>query len=274
MRKLEYLLRNEPDIAFRNRVNFIVKELKSKSTDKILEVGCGRGFILNILSELYPAEFHGVDIEKEHLAIARKQLKGRNVKIRYASAYGLPYSNNTFDAIVFTEVLEHLEHEDKALREIWRVLKPNGKLVMTVPNKKYPFLWDPINKTLETVFNTHIKKGLFSGIWAYHVRLYGKEQLKDVLQRNKFHVKTLTGSTYFCFPFAHNIVYDIGKTLMEKKALPGFVVNSTHRFSYNKKKSALNPINWILGTFGAINKLNKDKDFKTSVCLHVTAYKK
>lgn len=273
MKKLELILSNEPDIAFRNRVHFILTELKAKPTDKILEVGCGRGFILNILSELSPADFHGVDINRKHLAVARKQLKNRNVRIKYASAYALPYSDHTFDAVVFTEVLEHLGDENKALNEIHRVLKPRGKLIMTVPNKEYPFLWDPINKTFETLFGTHIKKGIFSGIWAHHIRLYGKEQLESVLQNNKFCIKSIAGSTYFCFPFAHNIVYDIGKTLLEKNALPGFVVNSTHRFSSVKKTSALNPVNWILGMFSAINKLNEKKDFKTSVCWHVKAVK-
>jgi ubiquinone/menaquinone biosynthesis C-methylase UbiE len=273
MKKLDYLLKNEPDIAFRNRVNFIVKELEARKSDKILEVGCGRGFILNILSTLSEAEFHGIDIAKDHLSIAKKQLKGRNVKVKYASAYELPYPDGSFDKIVSTEVLEHLEHEDKALGEMWRVLKPGGRLVMTVPNKYYPFLWDPINKTLETVFGTHIKKGLFSGIWAHHVRLYDREMLTNVLKRNNFTVASVTGSTYFCFPFAHNIVYDIGKTLMEKKILPGFVVNATHRFSNHKDKRSLNPINWVLSMFGLINTLNRDRDFKTSVCLHAASTK-
>jgi len=271
--KLEYLLKNEPDIAFRNRVYFIVKELDVKPKDKILECGCGRGFHLNILRELSRATLYGIDINRKHLQIAKKQLAKKDVKIKYASVYALPFKDKFFDKVLLSEVLEHLEDEDKALQEIRRVLKPGGRLIITVPNESYPFLWDPINKTLEKVFNTHIKRGLFSGIWAYHVRLYGREQLKDVLQRNKFHVKTVVGSTYFCFPFAHNIVYDIGKTLLEKNTLPGFVVNSTHRFSYRKKKSALNPINWVLGTFSAINRLNKDKDFKTSVCLHAVATK-
>lgn len=275
MNKLESLLRNEPDIAFRNRVHFIVKELKVEPTDKILEVGCGRGFILNILSALFTAEFHGIDIAKDHLAIARKQLKNRNVKLKYASVYELPYPDNSFDKIVSTEVLEHLEHEDKALGEIRRVLKPGGKLIVTVPNKKYPFLWDPINKTLETVFGTHVKKGMFSGIWAHHVRLYGKKQLKSVLEKNNFTVRKLIGSTHYCFPFSHNIVYGIGKTLQESNLLPHTVVNAVDRFSYNKNSHGfINPINWVLTLFNTINRLNLNRDFERSVCLHATVIKK
>jgi ubiquinone/menaquinone biosynthesis C-methylase UbiE len=269
--KLEHLLRNEPDIAFRNRIYYIVKELNVKPKDKILECGCGRGFILNILSELYRAKMSGIDINKEHLKIARKQLP-KKVVLKHASVYEIPFKDKSFNKIILSEVLEHLEDEDKALQEIRRVLKPGGKIVITVPNKDYPFLWDPINRFLEDIFQMRIQKGIFAGIWAYHVRLYDRNQLRKLLQKNRFRVKKITGATHYCFPFNHNIVYGIGKTLREAKLLPKTIVNTTDRFSYSENKgSTLNPINWILALFNRINKLNQGKDFDKSVCLHATA---
>jgi ubiquinone/menaquinone biosynthesis C-methylase UbiE len=78
------------------------------------------------------------------------------IMLNHADIYTLPYPDNTFDAAILSEVLEHLERDVDALREVLRVLKPGGVVAITVPNASYPFWWDPINKTLETVLHRHI----------------------------------------------------------------------------------------------------------------------
>ena len=52
-----------------------------------------------------------------------------------------------------------------------------------------PFLWDPINKTLETLFNRKIRKGMLAGLWANHVRLYTMPQLRDPVRKAGFEIE-------------------------------------------------------------------------------------
>src|SRR5688572_26501638 len=122
-----------------------MQELDLHQGDKIVEVGCGDGYYLYILSNLKMGlHLTGVDFDRRALESARQNLKGKSVRLVYGDLMtGLPFANSSFDKVIMSEVLEHLPSDIKGLREIRRILKKGGKLILTVPNANYPLLWDP-----------------------------------------------------------------------------------------------------------------------------------
>jgi SAM-dependent methyltransferase len=159
--------------------------------------------------------------------------------------------------VILSEILEHLDDDVAGLRETYRVLKPGGVVVITVPNANYPFWWDPINRMLETLVKTHIGKGPLAGIWANHVRLYHREQLRDVVLAADFIVEEERSFTHYCFPFIHNLVYGLGKPLLESGMLPESMSIAANRITFGKNSgNLLNPINLGLAIFYFFDRRN------------------
>jgi SAM-dependent methyltransferase len=100
----------------------------------ILDVGCGTGANLEMLSEFGEAE--GVDLSAEALSFC--QARGlQNVKQGEAEA--LPYEDNSFDLVTGLDVVEHLDDDLAGLQEMRRVLRPGGRALLFVP--AFMFLW-------------------------------------------------------------------------------------------------------------------------------------
>ncbi len=99
-----------------------------------LEIGCGTGGMLKDLSQLGTA--YGLDVASEALKYCNQRgLDG----LCLGDAAALPYRDARFDAVVCIDVLEHLDDDGAALAEIYRVCKPGGKILATVP--AFQFLW-------------------------------------------------------------------------------------------------------------------------------------
>ena len=116
------------------RVKMIGGHLKPGMT--ILELGCGTGSFTGELARS-GADVIAIDVSPELLEIARANWSAPNVRYEIQNAYVLTYSDATFDSIVGSSVLHHLEIEE-ALREIYRVLKPGGTIYFTEPNMMNP----------------------------------------------------------------------------------------------------------------------------------------
>lgn len=255
---IEYMTRNEADMAFKRRVKTIFEWINPQDDDIILDVPCGRGFYLNMFRYVSDCTLIGADLDSDVIKKAQANVGHLpNVYIQHASVYQLPYEDNTFDGVILSEVLEHLDDDVQALREVMRVLKPNGVVAITVPNANYPFLWDPINWTLERLFNRKIRHGIFAGIWANHVRLYHPKQLYDAVKSAGFIVEEERSFTHWSFPFIHNLVYGFGKTLLEAGALPESMQTVADRTKFDEQpRSWFNPIGWGLKVFNWFDRLN------------------
>jgi len=106
---------------------------------RFLEVGCGLGFFSQKAVEL-GAKVTGVDVGARLVKKNRKKIpKGRFL---VASASDLPFSDNSFDVVLCTEVIEHVEDQDRAVKELVRVLKEGGVLVVTTPNRIFRPIFD------------------------------------------------------------------------------------------------------------------------------------
>lgn len=257
LRKINQILKYEPDPAFARRAGIIFENLNLFGNEKILEIGCGRGFYLKTLIDVLPdLGITGIDLNKKYLSVAKKFIDNEEVKLINADATNLPLKNETFDRIIATEILEHIPDDQKAISEMFRVLKPGGIAMITVPNKNYPFFWDPLNWTLERICGRHIPSNIWwlAGIWADHVRLYGENELRKKIEKEGFKIEKVWYSTHYCFPFSHFLLYGIGKNLVEKGVFPDM-----NRFGKMKDSAPLKKILlWPIRKMDSLNiKINK-----------------
>ncbi|MGF1506698.1 MAG: SAM-dependent methyltransferase [Chloroflexi bacterium] len=255
---IERMVANEADMAYRRRVITIFEWLDPQDDDRILDGGCGRGFYLKFIRHTCSAELAGAELDYPVIEVARATLNGEpGITLVNASLYGLPFPDGHFDKAILSEVLEHVPDDVAALECVRRVVRPGGLIAITVPNANYPFWWDPINKTLETAFNTHIQRGVLAGIWANHVRLYTPDELRSAVEGAGLEVLAERAFTHHSFPFIHNIVYGFGKTALEAGVLPQNVAAAADRFNVEGERGgALNPVNIGLRLFEWFDRRN------------------
>jgi SAM-dependent methyltransferase len=253
-----YLTRKEADMAFKRRAWTIFEWLGPTDGQTILDCGCGRGFYLKMLRHLGTARLFGIDLELPYLRKARRNTADLPaVLVGNASIYDLPFSDETFDAVLLSEILEHVDRDVDALSEVRRVLKPGGLAIITVPHANYPFWWDPINKTLETLFEMHISRGPLAGIWAFHVCLYTPEKLRKAALAAGFQIEEERSFTHHSFPFVHNLLYGLGKPLLESGLFGRGLADAADRGGFDRDGgSPLHPVNLGLRTLNWIDRRN------------------
>jgi len=101
---------------------------------RILDVGCGTGANLKMLADYGTAE--GVDISSQAVDFCRE--RGLD-SVKLGAIEQLPYENNSFELVTALDVIEHLDDDVAGLREIRRVLRPDGRVLLFVP--AFMFLW-------------------------------------------------------------------------------------------------------------------------------------
>jgi SAM-dependent methyltransferase len=137
---------------------------------KVLDAGCGRGEFLEL--NPYKTKVIGVDIIKEEV----KKLKEKGLDVQYADLKEkLPFKDNSFDGVLNSHVLEHLDPEEgiKMISEFKRVLTPGGILVIAVPNFSFKRFYSDYS----------------------HKRPYPKEALFRILYDSNFYsIKIINGA--------------------------------------------------------------------------------
>ena len=259
---LHLLTANEADIAFRRRVRTIMAWVPPVAGRRVLDVPCGQGFYLHRYSFVEPlCTAIGVELEPRTLARAGRALRGLGVPLTNASVYELPFDADSFDAVICSEVLEHLDDDVAGLREVRRVVRPGGTVAITVPHANYPFWWDPINKTLEAFIGRAIRRGPLAGIWAGHRRLYTRTALRSAVIEAGFEIIEERSFTHYCLPFSHNLVYGIGKPLLEHNVLPRRLADVVDRHEFASGASAWwNPLGLAIRLLGWFDRWNKPNE--------------
>ena len=105
----------------------------SISPNKILDIGCGEGKVLEQLRASHPAPSTGIDLDPARICLARSQ--SRDIPFAVGNAQGLPFEDNSFDFVMILEVLEHVGEPDVVLREAFRVT--SKFLLASVPNEPW-----------------------------------------------------------------------------------------------------------------------------------------
>ena len=157
-------------IGRRKIIASFVADICRRVTDRrprILDVGCGTGANLLMLSNYGDTE--GVDVSEDALAFCRERGL-ENVKL--GAAEELPYDDDTFDLVTALDVVEHLDDDLAGLREMRRVLRPGGRVLLFVPT--FMFLW-----------------GLQDDV-SHHRRRYRMPELQRVLEQAGFEIERTT----------------------------------------------------------------------------------
>jgi ubiquinone/menaquinone biosynthesis C-methylase UbiE len=153
-------------MAKRRFVGNLIKMYAQKKSLSLLDVGCGTGKNMEDLSRF--GEVWGVDISNEALLFCKK----RNLsKVKIGEAEHLPFGEKSFDVVSALDVLEHVD-DMRSVREIKRVLKDGGYIIITVP--AFGWLWSKWDEIL------------------HHKRRYTRKQLEDILTQEGFSIKRNT----------------------------------------------------------------------------------
>ncbi len=156
-------------------VAHLLSQTITNNKSHILDIGAGTGDDLDVLNKF--GFIHVIDINQKALDLIPTSLA---IEKKCCSASELSYEDNSFDAIVAFDVLEHIPNDQKAVNEIMRVLKPGGFFIFTVP----AYQW---------LFSAHDS-------YLHHVRRYNKNDIQELLQ--KFTKITLGSWLFFLFPLA------------------------------------------------------------------------
>ncbi len=140
---------------------------------QLLDVGCGHA--ASFLKAIAPRVDRAVGVD-----FKVKEMQFENIQtVQQRLADQLPFEDASFDVVTMLAVLEHIEQEKQILQEIHRVLKPNGKLVLTVPSVWAQPVLEFLSYRLKIVDEREIRD---------HKRYYDRSRLKRVL----------VGETQFC----------------------------------------------------------------------------
>jgi ubiquinone/menaquinone biosynthesis C-methylase UbiE len=129
----EKMNRTPPFILLRNTVVSKLRELKLTGT--LVDLGCGSGRLLLKLAKSFPdLTLIGVDISKEILDVAeqnvKKQIKEKIIEFKLGDAIQLPFDDHSIETVVSSLSLHHWTEPEKALFEIYRILKPGGQCII------------------------------------------------------------------------------------------------------------------------------------------------
>ena len=176
-------LRGEPSYVWRagqeRRLDMIVKAAEKRIRGDILENGCGVGMYVEHLSP-FGGTVTGLEFDFERAAEA-----GQNSpRIMNAAGEHLPFPDRSFDLILSHEVIEHVQSDVDAIREMVRVLKPGGRAVIFVPNRWYPFETHGIYWRGNYHFGNKLFVNYLPRVWrdklAPHVDVYTRRDMQKL----------------------------------------------------------------------------------------------
>ncbi|MGE3107262.1 MAG: methyltransferase domain-containing protein [Phycisphaerales bacterium] len=151
---------NDPRMARRRKTILECLNRRLPPGASILDAGCGLGEVLADIPDQY--KLFGFDFAKSNVEFTKRRL-GDRADVKQGSIYEIPFPDNSMDAVLCLEVLEHIEDDARGVRDIARVLRPGGVLIVAVP---YTFYWPSYLKLMG------------------HFRHYTRQSLAAMLREN------------------------------------------------------------------------------------------
>jgi methionine biosynthesis protein MetW len=178
------------------KIEIILNLFENHQGGKILDIGCGDGFISALIRKKTKAMMHGIDISRTCVKEARK--RNINAKLFDVSKGKLPYSRNYFDAVLCGDILEHIYDTEGLIDSVYKILKPHGYVIVSVPNiaswyNRFFLLigWMPIwieSSSKTYTGNPFLKEGVG------HIHGFTKKSLIDLLKFKGLYIENVKGS--------------------------------------------------------------------------------
>jgi ubiquinone/menaquinone biosynthesis C-methylase UbiE len=159
----------------------------------ILDIGCGEGITLEKLIRRFPGkDIQGIDYSRENVEICKKN----NLPVEYGSVYAIGLADNSIDTCLLIEVIEHLDNYTAALKELYRVLKSGGVLLLLFPND--------INFKLARIMTGKFKEAAYD---AGHIRQWRPGTLSKELVKAGFEITEIKNiPLYFWQVSLHSLI--------------------------------------------------------------------
>jgi len=202
----------------KGRYDYVVRHLRRLETrgytldgKTVVDLGCGDGqWSIEIARHFPKAKLIGVDYNE--LRLERYKHHVPTAEALFGSCLEVPLEDNSADFLMFHQVLEHIPQPQDALREVRRILKPDGRLLLSVPNEgtwlkqkvQYPFIERKAMKTTD------------------HVNFWTRETLRRLLRANGFRVQQLDAMGFY---FPHN---GVSRRIVGRKPLYHIALAASH----------------------------------------------
>ncbi len=186
----------EANFWFRSRNKLLMWAIENycPNFQSMLEIGCGTGYVLSGVSKRFPqSTLFGSEIFIAGLGFAASRLP--SAKFMQMDARNIPFENE-FDVIGAFDVLEHIESDEKVLSQMCAALKPEGLMLLTVP--QHAWLWSPVDE------------------YACHERRYSASDLHQKIEAAGFRVIRSTSFVTILLP-AMMISRFLQKKVSDKK---------------------------------------------------------
>jgi SAM-dependent methyltransferase len=182
---MEVILEEDRHWWFASRTRAILTYLDryldpSQDPRLVLDVGCGAGNMAHHLSHY--GRVIGVDLHPKPLEVAQT----RGLDVRQGSADDLPFDDQIFDLVALLDTVEHVPNEHGVFAECYRVLKPGGKLIVTVPALMW--LWS------------------YNDVINAHERRYTRPELNQKLEHHGFRILQASYNNFLIFPLAVGLI--------------------------------------------------------------------
>lgn len=166
---------------FRARNNILInvfsKFCRTSNLIKVLEIGCGTGYVLSGLSKFKNFNLFGAEVYLDGLKYAKQRLP--DIDFLQADIRSIPFKSE-FDAVGAFDVLEHIDEDTKVMQSVCECLKPGGLFFISVPQHKW--LWSSQDET------------------ALHKRRYSRKEIIEKLEKSGFLLMFVTSFVFTLFP--------------------------------------------------------------------------
>lgn len=190
-----------------DKIKIVIKMLEKHPNGRMLDIGCGDGYITKLISRKTGAKPYGIDISRNAVKTARN--RGVKAKEGDLDEGRVSYPKDYFDLVFCGDILEHVYNTEGLLGNIYRILKPGGYAIISVPNvaswyNRFFLLigWMPIwieSSSKTYTGNPFLKEGVG------HIHAFTERSLKELVRKSGFRIEDVRGSPIIgCGKYSRN----------------------------------------------------------------------